>query len=351
MRSSEDFEADAPNNSIVEVAALAEVSTATVSRVLSGRRRKNDDIAKKVRRAAATLHYSGNSAAKALRSKISNILAIVMPKPIDFFSSQIISELEPAAKNIGKDLLVALAANQQELDEQILTLATRGIDGLIVIPPAQCSLEESLCKLSAPMPIVQLTGQSPKPPVDLIGIDVTAAMHEAVTHLADRNATSIAFLSPNLDSDGVSNALIEFQSSDQITKLIREPEWTTFGARTIKRGYEDALRIFNTETNRPDGIICGNDQIALGALEALQQLHITVPQEVGIVSFGDSPLATMADPPITSVKPPYQAMVTEAMRLILQSTHHFHPHTTFPPEIVARESTSSPRIGVSDIAD
>lgn len=339
----------APNNSIVEVAALARVSTATVSRVLSGRRRKNDDITKRVRQAAAALHYSGNSAAKALRSKVSNIVGVVAPGPMDLFTTRIVSELEPAANVLGKNLLVSFTTGQNDQDERIQSLTAKGIDALIIIAAHQPDKTVSLHRLSTPVPAIQLCGYDFSPQIDWVGIDASAAMRKAVTHLADHSATSIAFLSPRLDSEMVSDALVEFQSSDQITELIREPGWTTFGECTIQRGYHDTIHMFSDESPRPNGIICANDQIALGALQALQHLGIHVPEQVGIVSLNDSPLAEMASPQITSLRAPYQTIASEALRLVLleeQGAHVPHSHTTFPPKLIQRESTAALRIGV-----
>jgi LacI family transcriptional regulator len=341
----------APNNSIVEVAALAQVSTATVSRVMSGRRRKNDDITKRVRQAAATLHYSGNSAAKALRSKVSNIVGVVAPGPMDLFSTRMVSELEPAANALGKNLLITLAAGQEDQDQRIQSLAGQGVDALIVIAAQQPDKTTSLRKLSTPISTIQLCGHDSSSQIDWVGIDASLAMHEAVAHLADRNATSIAFLSPRLDSDRVSDALVEFQSSDQITGLIREPGWTTFGECTIQRGYNDTLLMFSNKSPRPNGIICANDQVALGSLQALQHLSIHVPEQVGIVSLSDSPLAQMASPQITSLQAPYQAIASEALHLALleePSGHLPHAHTGFPPRLIQRESTAALRIESGD---
>lgn len=343
MKPSKDPQPRSANNSIVDVAVLARVSVATVSRVLSGQRDKNDDVDRRVRQAAATLNYSVNAAAKALRSKVSGVLGVVAPKPIDFPASQLISELEPAAKKAGKNLALALAETQQELDDKVRSLILRDIDGLIVIAPQNCRLPSTKDATNSPgTPIIQLLGHNASPQVSWIGIDTTAAMRAAMQNLADANATSIAFLSPTLDSGMVSDALVAFQSSDQITELIRNPAWTTCGACTIRRGYDDALRMFADKDETPDGIICGNDQIALGVLQALNQLHIVVPDQVMVVSFGDSPLALMSEPSLTSVCPPYRTMAHEAIRLLLlesEGTRRLYPHTTFPPQIIDRGST------------
>ncbi|MCO6559410.1 MAG: LacI family DNA-binding transcriptional regulator [Bifidobacterium sp.] len=346
---------ESPNNSITEVAALAKVSTATVSRVLSGRRKKNDDIARRVHEAADQLHYRANSAASSLRSDVTNTLGVVIPSPIDTFSSQLLSKLEPKARGKGKYILASMGETADEQSKCINSLIARGVDGLIVIPVPEADLSGIIADATTEKtPIVQISGRSTSSKTNWIGIDGAASMREAVTHITDHNGTSIMFMGPNMDADEAADALVAFQNSDQITGYLHNPEWTTFGDCTIQRGYDDTLRVFENTENRPNAIICGSDDIAIGALTALQKLDITVPDEVKIIGFGDSQLAASYHPSITSLRPPYGSMAEEALRLIelkRGGKRHLPSHTAFPPQVVRRESTSSPRIGTSDMAD
>lgn len=346
---------DSPNNSITEVAALANVSTATVSRVLSGRRKKNDDIAKRVRNAAEKLHYSANPAASSLRSDVTNTLGVVIPSPIDTFSSQLLSKLEPQAREEGKYILTGLGETAEEQRECIKSFITRGVDGLVVIPVPGANLSESIASFaSEKTPIIQISGRNTSSKVNWAGVDMVASMREAITHITDHNGTSIMFMSPDIGSDAASEAFVSFQNSDQITGYLHKPEWTTFGDYTIERGYNDVMKIFSNEEDHPDAIVCASDEIAVGALMALQELDIAVPDDVKVIGFGDSPIAAAYRPSITSLKPPYESIAEEALLLIeLKRTgrRHLSAHTAFPPQVVRRESTSSPRIGTSDMAD
>ncbi|WEV42113.1 LacI family DNA-binding transcriptional regulator [Bifidobacterium sp. ESL0682] len=346
---------DSPNNSITEVAALAEVSTATVSRVLSGRRNKDDDIARRVRDAAEKLHYSANSAASSLRSDITNTLGVVIPSPIDAFSAQLLSKLEPKAREDGKYILASMGETAKEQGECIDSLIARGVDGLIVIPIPGADLSEIIADSATDkIPIVQISGRNTSSKVNWVGIDGVSSMREAITHITDHNGTSIMFMSAGLDNDATADAFVAFQNSSQITGYLHEPEWTTFGECTIQRGYNDTLKAFEDAEDRPNAIICSSDDIAVGSMMALQQLGIAVPNEVKIIGFGDSQLAAAYHPSITTLRPPYESMAEEALRLIKlkrSGRHHLPSHTAFPPQVIRRESTSSPRIGTSDMAD
>ena len=97
-------------SSITDVAALARVSKATVSRVLSGRRTKDDNIAKRVRDVAEQLNYQANSAASALRSDTTNTIGLIMPGPTDPLAARLLAELEPEVNRSGRQLLLGLGA-------------------------------------------------------------------------------------------------------------------------------------------------------------------------------------------------------------------------------------------------
>lgn len=345
-----------PNNSITEVAALANVSTATVSRVLSGRRKKDDDIARRVRDAAQKLHYSANPAASSLRSDITNIIAAVIAQPIDSFSANLVTELESKARESGKYLLISTGKKEDELEERLQMLLERGVDGIVIVPGPRMDLSPALAQLAEEKtPIIQISGKSTSTHINWIGVDVATAMQEAITHLTDHNGTSIMFLNPQIDTDNATDALVTFQYSDQITGYLHEPRWITFGECTLQRGYDDILKTFQDDNrDRPNAILCGSDEVAAGAIMALRQLGISVPDEVNVIGYGDTLLATSCRPSITSLRPPYEEMAQEALRLIelkRSGKRHLPSHTAFAPQVIRRESTSSPRIGTSDMAD
>ena len=100
--------ATSANSSITNVAALANVSIATVSRVLSGKRTKDDDIARRVRAAAAHLNYSVNYAASALRSTVTNTIGLVIPTATDPFCAQLLDEIEPVIDVDSQQLLLGI---------------------------------------------------------------------------------------------------------------------------------------------------------------------------------------------------------------------------------------------------
>ena len=324
-------------SSITDVAALARVSKATVSRVLSGRRTKDDNIAKRVRDAAEQLNYQANSAASALRSDTTNTIGLIMPGPTDPLAARLLAELEPEVNRSGRQLLLGLGDDQRTQAERIEAMLARQVDGLVVMPPQDANTAAFLDDYVGMTSLVQAFGHSTSFHVNWVGVDESASMKLMLSHLAEYNADSIAFLSGNVNSASAAELFATLQTSTRVMNLMTEPGWTTFGDKG----------------NRPNALICATDDVAIGALMALNQLGIRVPDEVKVIGSGDSPAAAIADPPLSSILPPCRLIAHEALRLIsvsASSKHWLPAHTAYPPQLVQRESTSGPRFGSSDMA-
>ncbi|TPF85478.1 LacI family transcriptional regulator [Bifidobacterium sp. UTCIF-37] len=338
-------------SSITNVAALARVSKATVSRVLSGQRTKDDDIARRVRDAAEKLNYSANSAASALRSDTTNTIGLVMPDPSSPIASRMLAELDPISNGDNKQLLIGIGDDLSTQEERVSAMLMRRIDGLILIPPKDTN-PTFLDAHAGNVPIVQVSGRSSSFLVNWVGVDENASMNLTMHHLADHNATSIAYLSGNIDSPESADLFTTFQITLSAMNLMSDPDWTTFGECTTERGYREAMELFESKGSKPDAVICASDEIAVGVLMALFQLGISVPHDVIVIGSGDSPIANAISPTLTSLRPPCRLLAKETMRLLGKENdkQHWMPaRVAFPPQLVRRESTDSPRFGSSDM--
>ncbi|MBM6700126.1 LacI family DNA-binding transcriptional regulator [Bifidobacterium pullorum subsp. saeculare] len=338
-------------SSILEVAIRADVSTATVSRVLSGKRTKDDAIARRVRRAAEELNYHVNVAASALRSGATNTIALVAPRAVTPAELSIISELESLASDADQLLLLGFGANAEEQTNRIDTFIKRHVDGLVVLPQTDSDLSPALEAHAGTLPIVQIGGSTSSFHINWVGIDENATMKLALSHLAGRNAHGVAFLSTPIDSPEAADLFTTFQTQTHNLGMVSDPEWTTFGPVTTERGFDDTTRLFTAHGEHPDAIVCDDDTVAAGTLLALRELGVAVPDDVLVMSFGDSPESALTTPSLSTTRVPARQIAAEAMRLMSlgRSSPHWLPaHTAFPAQLVTRESTDSPRYGESD---
>lgn len=339
-----------PNASITNVAALAGVSIATVSRVLSGKRTKDDDIARRVRQAALDLDYAANSAASALRSDTSNTIALSMPAMHDPLAAGIISALSDAADDAGMRLLVATDNTAAAQHRRLKDFARYGADGIIVLPYPNSGASLARGLAAADTPIIQLLGSTNLLRHDWISIDNGASIELAVTHVVERGAHTIAYLSDAVDSSEGAETLLAFQSSLNLLHARADSAWITIADGTVQRGFSDTMRIFDglRPGDGPEAIICASADTAIGAVIALGQMAIDVPGRVQIVSLQDGPTAATCTPPLTAMRAPLPQMAAESLRLIgnahaavsdTAAPTRLHRHVAFPRRLMARAST------------
>lgn len=325
------------NSSITNVAALANVSIATVSRVLSGKRDKDDDIARRVRAAAEQLNYSVNYAASALRSDVTNAIGLVIPSATDSFSAQLLDEIEYASDANEQQLMIGIGNDQTTQIDRIESLVARHVDGLIVVPAVNADLTDTLDHYAGTMPIVQIGGHQQSFRTSMVSIDENAAMELIMRHLTERGAHAVAYMASKEISFESAELFTMFHTQVRSYRLTTHTDWNQFGERTVQRGYDCSMRLF-AKDNRPDALVCADDAVAFGAMVALHTLGLRVPEDVRIVGFDDSPLAATTMPTLTSVQPPFEQIVAESLRLI--STGNSTPaHVSLLPQLVIREST------------
>ena len=303
-------------SSITNVAATAGVSIATVSRVLSGKRGKDDDIARRVREAAKQLGYSVNYAASALRSDVTKTIGLIIPSATEPFAAQLLDEIEPTIDTESQQLLLSIGATQEAQAERIESLANRHVDGLIVVPAAGADLAGTLNQYANTLPIVQICGRQTAPRVSVVGIDENAAMEAIVKHLAEQGIASAAYMAGNELSFESAELFATFHTHMRTYGLATSENWNQFGKRTVQRGFDCAMRLFNGPLVQPEAVVCADDAIAFGVMVAFDALGIRVPEDVLVVGYHDSAIARTTMPRLTSVRAPFERIVSECLRLL-----------------------------------
>ena len=330
------------NSSITNVAALANVSIATVSRVLSGKRDKDDDIARRVRAAAEQLNYSVNYAASALRSDVTNAIGLVIPSATDSFSAQLLDEIEYASDANEQQLMIGIGNDQTTQIDRIESLVSRHVDGLIVVPAVNADLTDTLDHYAGTMPIVQIGGHQQSFRTSMVSIDENAAMEIVIRHLAERGIASVAYMAGKEISFESAELFTMFHTQMRAHHLATETEWNKFGDRSVQRGFDCAMRLFSEPLVQPEAVVCADDAIAFGVMVALHSLGLRVPEDVLVVGYNDSPIARTTMPPLTSVRPPFKQIVSEALRL-LNDGPDSPAHISLAPQLIVRESTNYQR--------
>ncbi|MFT8593379.1 MAG: LacI family DNA-binding transcriptional regulator [Bifidobacterium sp.] len=331
--------------SLIDVARRSHVSTATVSRILSGKRKKNDATQLAVRKAAKELNYLGNHAARALRRDQSDTIGLIVPQISNPFFAALAEELENVVNAAGQEMLICASHMEPDIErERITSLLERNVNGIIIIP---CDERQSVeaCRMVGQVPLVQVDQRVDMEDCDWVGIDDRQAMRLIVEHLVDRGAQSLAFIGSSTNNSSARDRLEGFNEQCARHRLPTRSEWTLLKDYSVEWGREATRSIISSSRrssiSMPDAIVCANDLIALGVLDALRADHRSVPGEVMVTGFDDTLFGQLSEPALTTIAQPVARIAQEAVRLITLSRNaspRTYSQIALMPNLVARDS-------------
>jgi LacI family transcriptional regulator len=312
---------------IYDVARVAGVSIASVSRVLNGQRNPRADTKERVLAAVAELGFVPDQAARALSARLKETVGVVVRRPQWYDSTAFAAEdenlqfpdminrgMEFVAQRHGFDLLVrTVDLDEPDAGRHIFALA-RKTDGLIlhdrVLSP------EQLDRLSRQVPVVTLAGV-PTPTTANVHGDNNGGMRELARHLISFHGyQTFAFLAGHEgspDSMTREQALAEEVAAARAT-LLQGERWR--GSYQAAGGAQAITRLIAEGVRLPRAIVCANDQSAIGVLHALAQHGIAVPGEVAVTGFDDIPVARHLQPQLTSIRQSIQDLGATAFETV-----------------------------------
>jgi LacI family transcriptional regulator len=342
---------------IHDVAAQAGVSVATVSRVLNGKEVVREETQRQVLAAAEALRYVPNVAARSLSIRRSHTIGILLPDVHGEFFSEVIRGIDVAARSEGYHILVS--GSHSDVDEMLEVLeAMRGrVDGLVVMAPdvARTSLHRSL---PSDLPLVLLS--STDEGRDAVTIDNYGGARAMMRHLAELGHVRIAFLKGpvhNMDARerlrGYRQGMRQGMRGLGVTAVrelrgLRRQE--IGGDFTEASGYAAVLELL-AMTPRPTALFAANDSMAVGALAALAEAGVRVPEEISVTGFDDIPIARYVSPPLTTIRVDIADLGRRAFGLLLDALST--PETPalaserrdcVTTNLVVRKSSCSPEI-------
>ncbi len=329
-----------------DIAQQAEVSEATVSRVLNDR----PGVSAETRQAVLTaLDVLGYERPARLRKRSAGLVGLVVPEldnPIFPAFAQII-ETTLAQQGFTPVLCTQTPGGVTE-DEYVEMLLDRQVSGIVFVSGLHAdstSDPERYRKLLArPLPIVLVNGYAEGIEAPFISCDDRAAGELAVSHLVALGHRRIGLISGPDRYLPVQRKIEGYRAAmrrllnltdAQIDEMI---SLSLFG---VEGGDAAASRLLDRGVT---GFVCGSDLMALGAIRAVRQRGLQVPSDVSVVGYDDSPLIAFTDPPMTTLRQPVRAMAVAAVRALVDEIKGHHaPHSEyiFRPELVVRGSTAA----------
>lgn len=331
---------------IKEVAKLAGVSPSTVSRVISNSSRISEETKSSVRKAMETLGYHPNAIARSLVSKATNTIGIVMPQSterafLNPFFPQALSGISAAAHEQGYCILLSTGNTEKEQLESIQSIVMGGrVDGVIVMYSSTDNIVlEAIKSLNVPAMIIGKPLNTEN--VLFVDNDNVDAAYKVTEKLIKNGHKKIAFLSGSfkfivsLDRlDGYVNALKHYNIEFNKKYILEQSEFLKENA------YENMKALIGME-DRPTALVATDDVLAFGAMDAIKEAGLRIPEDIEIMSFNNVPYTEFCSPSLTSVDIDAYSLGFESSRLIIEHIKGISEVNSVivPTKIIERESS------------
>lgn len=298
-----------------DVAREAGVSPATVSRVLSGSRPVSPDVAAAVLTVSKRFGYRTNAIARALRARSTRTVGMVVPNIDNPFFPGVVKAAEIALHEAGHGLLLCDSRNDPTVEaERIDTLLDRQVDGLLISPCDRAASRTAVDAAAGQVPLVQVD-RHVDVDTDVAGVDQGAGIEAVIDHLVRSGRSSFAFLTSGPSTSTAAERLVAYRR--RVSAVRADGADRIYeGDFSVAWGHSATAKVLRGGT-LPDALVCGNDLIALGALQRLREAGVDVPDGVAVTGFDDNGFAGICDPPLTTVRQPVDHLGGEAVRLLL----------------------------------
>ena len=286
-----------------DVAKLAGVSTATVSRVYNEPAKVSADVQERVRHAALTLNWIPNAAGRALASTRTHIAGAVIPTLDDqVFASQV-AEMQAVFAEHGITLFLGCSNyDPAQALTQVRAMLARGVEAMAIVGEAYSpELFQALSQYRVPYVVTYAyRADSPHP---CVGFDNAKAFFDVTSHLIALGHRELGVvMQPTHDNDRVQARVRGIREALARHGLAVRPDNVREGPSTIAFGRESLRSIWRQSAKRPTAIVCGNDSLAVGVLLEAQALGIDVPRDLSVTGFDDLALAKEIQPALTTMR-------------------------------------------------
>lgn len=327
------------------------LSPATISLVLNnaaGVRSIPQETRERVREAAKLFDYRPSFFARSLRKGQTFSVGVLVPDLSDGYAAQVLEGVEDVLLEEGYFYFTASHRRRQDLlEEYPRLLLSRSVEGFIAIDTA---LEHEL-----PVPVVAVAGHRKISGVTNVVLDQVRAAQLILTHLHQLGHRKIAFMRGGSHSSDADERWECLMRAAHDLKLAIRPEWLVqleLKISTPELGYVPTMELLNRRTNPADAesqftaLVCYNDIAAIGAIRALRENRLRVPEDVSVVGFDDIQAAAFQNPSLTTVRQPLRNMGTTAAKILLRRIRAQGSDPEMVPvipELVIRESTLPPK--------
>jgi DNA-binding LacI/PurR family transcriptional regulator len=338
-----------------DIAANVGVAPMTVSRVVNGNGYVSEETREKVLQAVKDLNYRRNGLARNLKRQRTETIGLVLGDISNPYSTELAHAIRETLFTRGFSLFICISEHSAKEDIIAFeSLTNHSVDGLIVATRSNAAGDEYLRGvIDSNMPVVVIGRDFYHENADSIAADNLRGGFEATQHLIDLGHDRIGFIGAGLTGksslkrlQGYLKALEEhnIEVDERLVTGRKEAVSEVPGYSTEKMGYEGMKRLLSLP-NRPTAIFARNDFTAIGAMSAIKESGLQIPQDIAIVGFDDIPSAIHTSPPLTTVRQPMRLQGQIAAEMLLQRINSedesVRQEQVLNCELIIRESTVS----------
>ncbi len=302
-----------------DIAEKAGVSSATVSKILNGvDQHISERTRQRVLKIVEDMGYVPNNAARSLKTKSSRLIGFILPDIANPFFPEIVRGVEDTARSYNYALVICNTDNDPINENKVFQfLNARMVDGIIFTHSLQSIDQTLLKKIGVPAVIVDRKLEGSWIGIGQVFINQENAFYDSTSLLIKKGRKNIIFISadygsvPNHRLEGYKNALRK-------AHLKYRAENVFLGKYDAETG-RSAIDYFLKKGTLFNGVVCGNDMIAFGVLDALHRHGKKIPKDVSVIGFDDITFSKYTTPALTTVHQPAYEMGAEAMRMLIEN--------------------------------
>ena len=331
---------------IRDVAARAGVSTATVSAVLNQSAYVSPELTERVRTAVRELNYTINAIARGLQSRSTKMIGMLVPDIAEPVYSLMVKGVEEGLKRAGYSLLLGSTHNRTEEQSRYLELLrSKQVDGMLLLL-AFGEEDDLRLAVEAGLPLVFIARKPATFEADCVVVDNFAASHEATKELIAAGHRRIGIVVGPRDLVVSRDRIDGWRRALDDAGITARDEWITEGDYTTASG-EAAMESLMALDEPPTAVFATGFLMMTGCLAVARRRGIAVPDQVELMTWSDSPLLDVFEPPIATVEQPSAEMGERAAELILRRIKEparAPEVVTLPAGVIFRSSRGSDRI-------
>lgn len=330
---------------IQDVAKRAQVSVATVSRVLNGNYPVKAETKEKVQKVIEELNFIPNIQARELTKQKSMAIGVVLPSINNMFFPAVVTSIETTFKSKGYSLILCCSNNDKDEESRCITdLLARNVAGVIVLDPNTANINSNFYEsIAKTIPIVFINGHTSVDNISSVSNDENFGAQLALKYLISNNHKNILFIR------GENSASYDIKEKVYMEMLSNINTYNNDNIINIGKGNSsetvdntvNAVTSALTKNNKITAIFACNDLMAVGAINACKKINLNVPKDISVIGFDNIEISSIIDPKLTTVDQNMALLGENAAELLLEkidNNNEFSKKIILNNKLVKRET-------------